>query len=195
MTQNMRDRVMNKFRQSGLEFLVATDVAARGIDVDDVEVVFNYDLPYDVEDYVHRIGRTGRVGRSGRAISLVPVHELFQIRNIERFTNTRILQGKVPTVDEVAEARENVFVDKLLSVLTSGAYDYEHLLEKLMQDGFSSTDVASALIHQLQSGEAAKTAPHTEDYDRPQRDEPMPKRAGDPPGACALPRRPPWSFR
>ncbi len=179
MTQNMRDRVMNKFRQSGLEFLVATDVAARGIDVDDVEVVFNYDLPYDVEDYVHRIGRTGRVGRSGRAISLVPFRELFQIRNIERFTNARILRGKVPTVDEVAEARENVFVDKLRTVLTSGAYkNYEHLLEKLMQDGFSSTDVASALIHQLQSGEAAKTAPHTEDYDRPQRDE-RPERAGD----------------
>ena len=72
MTQNMRDRVMNKFRKSGLEFLVATDVAARGIDVDDVEVVFNYDLPYDPEDYVHRIGRTGRAGKSGKAISLVP---------------------------------------------------------------------------------------------------------------------------
>src|SRR6266496_2380495 len=71
MTQAMRDPVMNKFRKSGLEFLVATDVAARGIDVDDVEVVFNYDLPYDVEDYVHRIGRTGRAGRSGRAISFV----------------------------------------------------------------------------------------------------------------------------
>ena len=65
MTQMMRDRVMHKFRKSGLEFLVATDVAARGLDVDDVEVVFNYDLPYDGEDYVHRIGRTGRKGRSG----------------------------------------------------------------------------------------------------------------------------------
>ena len=70
MTQAMRDRVMNKFRKSGLEFLVATDIAARGIDVDDIQVVFNYDLPYDGEDYVHRIGRTGRAGRSGRAISL-----------------------------------------------------------------------------------------------------------------------------
>ena len=81
----MRDRVMNKFRKSGLEFLVATDVAARGIDVDDVQVVFNYDLPYDGEDYVHRIGRTGRAGRSGRAISFVSGRELFQIRNIERY--------------------------------------------------------------------------------------------------------------
>jgi ATP-dependent RNA helicase DeaD len=172
MTQNMRDRVMNKFRQSGLEFLVATDVAARGIDVDDVEVVFNYDLPYDVEDYVHRIGRTGRVGRSGRAISLVPYRELFQIRNIERFTNARIQRGKIPTVDEVAEARENVFLDKLRAQLTSGEFtNYEHLLERLLQEGFSSTDIASALIHQLQSGEAAKATPHPEGYERPPRDE------------------------
>src|SRR4029078_12847212 len=90
MSQNMRNRVMNKFRRSGLEFLVATDVAARGIDVEDIEVVFNYDLPYDGEDYVHRIGRTGRQGRSGRAISFASGREVFQIRNIERDTNMRI---------------------------------------------------------------------------------------------------------
>src|SRR5208283_288634 len=113
MTQNMRDRVMNKFRQSGLEFLVATDVAARGIDVDDVQVVFNYDLPYDSEDYVHRIGRTGRKGLSGRAISFVSGRELFQIRNIERYANARIHRARVPTEAEVEEARENVFIDKL----------------------------------------------------------------------------------
>jgi len=172
MTQHMRDRVMNKFRQSGLEFLVATDIAARGIDVDDVEVVFNYDLPYDPEDYVHRIGRTGRAGRSGRAISLVPFRELFQIRNIERFTNVRIQRGKIPTVDEVAEARENVFIDKLRAMLTTGGFpSYEHVLERLVEDGFNSTDIASALIHQLQNGEAAKGAKSTEEYDRPQREE------------------------
>src|ERR1700742_3106363 len=105
MNQAQRDRVMNKFRKSGLEFLVATDIAARGIDVDDVEVVFNYDLPYDVEDYVHRIGRTGRAGRSGRAISFVAGREMFQIYNIERYTKTKIQRGKPPTVDEVQDAR------------------------------------------------------------------------------------------
>src|SRR4051795_563078 len=109
MSQNMRDRVMNKFRRSNLEFLVATDVAARGIDVEDVEVVFNYDLPYDGEDYVHRIGRTGRKGSSGRAISFASGREIFQIRNIERYTNVRIQRGKPPTVGEVEEARANVF--------------------------------------------------------------------------------------
>jgi ATP-dependent RNA helicase DeaD len=172
MTQAMRDRVMNKFRKSGLEFLVATDVAARGIDVDDVEVVFNYDLPYDPEDYVHRIGRTGRQGKSGKAISLVPFRELFQIRNIERFANVRIQRGKIPTENEVAEARENVFTDKLRALLTSGEFPkQERLVEQLVEEGFNHTDIVSALIHQLQSGEAAKAAPKTEEYDRPQREE------------------------
>ncbi|MGC3960197.1 MAG: C-terminal helicase domain-containing protein [Verrucomicrobiota bacterium] len=99
---------MNKFRKSGMEFLVATDIAARGIDVDDVQVVFNYDLPYDVEDYVHRIGRTGRAGRSGRAIAFVSGREMFQIRNIERYTNKRIQRARIPTQTEVEDARENV---------------------------------------------------------------------------------------
>jgi ATP-dependent RNA helicase DeaD len=171
MTQAMRDRVMNKFRKSGLEFLVATDIAARGIDVDDVQVVFNYDLPYDPEDYVHRIGRTGRAGRSGRAISLVPGRELFQIRNIERFTNVRIQRGKIPTADEVVEARENVFTEKLRALLNGEFEKHDRLVERLLEEGFSSTDIASALIHLLKSGEAAKPAPKVESYDRPEREE------------------------
>src|SRR3989440_7471782 len=117
MNQAQRDRVMMKFRKSGLEFLVATDVAARGIDVDDVEVVFNYDLPYDGEDYVHRIGRTGRKGRSGRAISFASGREVFQIRNIERYTNVRIQRAKAPTAGEVEEARTGAFLDKLRAIL------------------------------------------------------------------------------
>src|SRR5688572_11900945 len=154
MSQALRDRVMNKFRKSGLEFLVATDVAARGIDVDDVQVVFNYDLPYDAEDYVHRIGRTGRAGRSGRAISFVAGREVFQIRNIERFTNTRIHRAKVPTPGEVEEARASAFLDKLRATLQSGDFKrQDHLVEVLLEEGFSSTDIASALMHQLQ-GEA-----------------------------------------
>src|SRR5437762_6812149 len=107
MNQVQRDRVMNRFRKSGLEFLVATDVAARGIDVDDVQVVFNYDLPYDVEDYVHRIGRTGRKGRSGRAISFASGREVFQIRNIERYTNVRIHRAKPPIAGVLDEERAN----------------------------------------------------------------------------------------
>src|SRR2546421_4404763 len=156
MNQAQRDRVMMKFRKSGLEFLVATDVAARGIDVDDVEVVFNYDLPYDGEDYVHRIGRTGRKGKAGRAISFASGREVFQIRNIERYTNTRIHRAKAPTAGEVQEARANVFLDKIRATLKSGDFKRQDgLIERLLEEGFSTTDIASALLHQLQSAAGA----------------------------------------
>ncbi|MDB6032752.1 MAG: cshA [Verrucomicrobiales bacterium] len=174
MNQNMRDRVMNKFRKSGLEFLVATDVAARGIDVDDVQVVFNYDLPYDPEDYVHRIGRTGRAGRSGRAISFVAGRELFQISHIERFTRMRIQRGKIPTVDEVEEARASATLQKLRDTLQKGEFKkQDHLISRLLEEGFSSTDIAAALLHHLQASETLTPA-------RPQREEEIPARREPP---------------
>ena len=178
MTQAQRDRVMNKFRKSGLEFLVATDIAARGIDVDDIQVVFNYDLPYDGEDYVHRIGRTGRAGRAGRAITFVSGRELFQIRNIERYTNTRIQRARIPTEAEVGEARENVFLGKLRATLQSGEYQkQDHLIERLLEEGFSSTDLVSALIQLLKGGEETPArAPRTEEYERPDRTDRPPER-------------------
>jgi ATP-dependent RNA helicase DeaD len=174
MTQMMRDRVMQKFRKSGLEFLVATDVAARGIDVDDVEVVFNYDLPYDGEDYVHRIGRTGRKGRSGRAISFASGREVFQIRNIERYTNMRIQRGQPPTANEVEEARAMVFLDKLRATLKGGEYKrHDRLIERLLEEGFASTDIASALIHHLQGGDAAPAKPAPRPEERPRAEHPQ----------------------
>ena len=158
MTQAMRERVMNKFRKSGLEFLVATDVAARGIDVDDVQVVFNYDLPYDPEDYVHRIGRTGRAGRSGMAISFVSGRELFQIQQIERYTKMRIPRAKPPTAAEVEEARANVFLDKLRTTLQNGDFKHQdQMIERLLEEGFTSTDIISAVIHHLQLADSAPT--------------------------------------
>jgi ATP-dependent RNA helicase DeaD len=136
-------------------------------------VVFNYDLPYDGEDYVHRIGRTGRAGKTGRAITFVSGRELFQIRNIERYTNTRIQRAKIPTVDEVHEVRASLFLDKLRATLTSGEYKkQDHLIERLLEEGFNSTDIASALIHHLQVGDAApaKPAPREEaKFERPER--------------------------
>jgi ATP-dependent RNA helicase DeaD len=159
MSQAMRDRVMNKFRRSNLEFLVATDVAARGIDVENVEVVFNYDLPYDVEDYIHRIGRTGRAGRSGRAISFVAGRELFQINHIERHTKTRIHRAKPPSPTEVEEARAGALISSLRETLRTGHFrKYDHLLEILLEEGFSSTDISSALIHRLQDGQSKSAA-------------------------------------
>ena len=185
MTQAMRDRVMNRFRKSGLEFLVATDVAARGIDVEDIEVVFNYDLPYDGEDYVHRIGRTGRQGRSGRAISFASGREVFQIRNIERYTNTKIHRGRPPTVVEVEEARANAVLDKIRATLRSGEYKrQDQLIERLLEEGFSSTDIASALLHHLQGGQdgAGQGAAPKElpvERDRPERRDRRRERFGD----------------
>jgi ATP-dependent RNA helicase DeaD len=181
MSQMMRDRVMNKFRKSGLEFLVATDVAARGIDVDDVEVVFNYDLPYDAEDYVHRIGRTGRQGREGRAISFVSGREVFQIRNIERYTNMRIQRGKPPTLDEVEEARENVVLDKVREALKAGDFKrQDHMIERLLEEGFSSTDISSALLFLLQGGDAPReAAPAPKFEDRMERREPPSRDRGE----------------
>jgi len=158
MSQAMRDRVMNKFRKSGLEFLVATDVAARGIDVDDVQVVFNFDLPYDAQDYVHRIGRTGRAGRSGLAVSFVSGREIFLIQQIERFTRMKIRRAKIPTPAEVETARQTAIIDKLRKTLQAGEFKrQDHLIERLLEEGFNSTDIASALLHHLQLGEGGST--------------------------------------
>ena len=143
MTQMMRDRVMNKFRKSGLEFLVATDVAARGIDVENIEVVFNYDLPYDGEDYVHRIGRTGRQGRSGRAISFASGREVFQIRAIERYVNTRIHRARRPPWMRWRRRAPMWCSTRFARTLKSGEYQdgRTRSIERLLEEGFSSTEL------------------------------------------------------
>ena len=159
MAQAARDRVMKKFRTGGLEFLVATDVAARGIDVDDVQVVFNFDLPYDAEDYVHRIGRTGRAGRSGIAITFVSGREFFLIREIERFTKQRIRRGEIPSQSEIERVREDQLIGRLRTVLAAGGFPRrEHLIEALLEEGFDSVAIAGAAIHLLTGGETAEAA-------------------------------------
>ena len=165
MPQASRDRVMNKFRSGGLRFLVATDVAARGIDVDDIQVVFNFDLPYDAEDYVHRIGRTGRAGRSGIGISFASGREVFVIRDIERFTRQRIRRGEIPSTNEIEDARRDQFLKSLRETLQAGDFrHYDHVIEALLEEGFDSLDVTSAAIHRLiskpsdESSKAAKPA-------------------------------------
>ena len=148
MTQAMRERVMAKFRRRAIEFLVATDVAARGLDVDDIEVVFNYDLPHDGEDYVHRIGRTGRAGRKGRAITFVAGREIYKLQNIIRFTKGRIRRERIPSEDEVEQKRESAFFESLAEILRVGEYQrHDALIEQLLDDGYTATDIASALIH------------------------------------------------
>ena len=173
MSQAQRDRVMNKFRSGGLEFLVATDVAARGIDVDNVEVVFNFDLPWDEEDYVHRIGRTGRAGKSGRAFSLIAGREIYKLESIERYTRTKIARQQVPSLDEVEEKRTNLFFERIRSALQSGAFEKEsRIVNRLLEQGFSSTDIACAVIHELRGEDSRPAETRQPDLPaRPQRDE------------------------
>ena len=163
MAQAARDRVMKKFRSGGLEFLVATDVAARGIDVDDIQVVFNYDLPYDVEDYVHRIGRTGRAGRSGLAITFVSGREFFLVRQIENFTRQRLRSGQIPSEGEIERAKENQLLQRVRTTLQSGEFPRrDHFIETLLEEGFDSVAIASASLHLLTGGaepEPAKSEP------------------------------------
>ena len=110
LKQTQRDIVMDKFRNGTIDILVATDVAARGIDVDDVEAVFNYDLPQDEEYYVHRIGRTGRAGRSGISFSFVFGKEMRKMRDIERYTKTKLIKHDIPSVADVEEKKVNTFL-------------------------------------------------------------------------------------
>ena len=170
MTQAMRERVIAKFRKRGIEFLVATDVAARGLDVDDIEVVFNYDLPHDGDDYIHRIGRTGRAGRSGRAISFVSGRELYKMQNIVRSTRAKIRRERIPSEEEVEEKRANSFYDSLRQTLEDGRYERQDaLISRLLDQGFVATDIASALIH-LFTSEQTAAAPRDERPAPPRRD-------------------------
>jgi ATP-dependent RNA helicase DeaD len=147
MSQNQRDRVMNKFRKGQIEILVATDVAARGIDVDDVEAVFNYDVPNNEEYYVHRIGRTGRAGRKGQAFTFVSGKEIYQLRDIQRYTKVRIEQQKIPSIREVEEVKRDMFLERLRKEMDDGDIDREiHLIERLMEEDYSSVDIAAALL-------------------------------------------------
>ncbi len=154
ITQAQRTRVMDKFRRRGFEFLVATDVAARGLDVDDLEVVFNFDLPNDAEDYTHRIGRTGRAGKSGKAFTFVSGREIYGLQNMAHYGRLKIRRENVPSLDQVEEARENVFFEKLRGVLTAGTYrKQDRFIDRLLEQGFASTDIVSALIHMMHGGD------------------------------------------
>ena len=156
ITQAQRDRVMDKFRRRGFEFLVATDVAARGLDVDDLEVVINFDLPNDAEDYTHRIGRTGRAGRKGQAFTFVSGQEIYKLQSMVRWAKLNIRRGTIPSLDEVDEARTNVFFEKIRATLEAKQYKpHDRMIDRLLDEGFASTDICSVLIHMLQAGSSA----------------------------------------
>jgi ATP-dependent RNA helicase DeaD len=157
--QAQRNRVMEKFRRREFEFLIATDVAARGLDLDDLEVVFNYDLPNDAEDYTHRIGRTGRAGRSGRAFTFVCGQEVYKLQSMIRFGKLKMRRERIPSLDQVEEARDNVFFEKLRSTLDAGDFRrHDRMIDRLIEQGYQTTDISSALIHLLRGPEPAAPA-------------------------------------
>ena len=147
LKQSQRDNVMGKFRNGTIDILVATDVAARGLDVDDIDLVINYDFPQDDEYYVHRIGRTARAGRTGVALSFVVGRDKNKLRDIQRYTNTKIPRKDLPTLKDIEELTSLNLLDRVKDVINNEELGrYSKMVDLLMEDGFTSFDIAAALL-------------------------------------------------
>ncbi|AFM03450.1 DNA/RNA helicase, superfamily II [Bernardetia litoralis DSM 6794] len=152
LAQHQRNLVMNKFRHGRVQILVATDVAARGIDVDNVEAVINYDVPLDPEYYVHRIGRTGRAGNKGVSITFISGRrEVYRLNDIERYSKSRIPQGTIPTQQEVLAKKQLRFMENLKATINDEKKaeeleSYTALIEMLEIEGITSKQVAAAVL-------------------------------------------------
>jgi ATP-dependent RNA helicase DeaD len=176
ITQANRERVIKRFKDGSVELLVATDVAARGLDIDDVDIVFNYDLPYDPEDYVHRIGRTGRAGRSGKSVTFVYGRDIYRLEAIERYTRQVVKRMPIPSLEDVEGRKADKVFNQVRSSLETGAFKrHDDLVDRLLDAGHTPTDIASALFDLLGSDEGRegeKIAEDNEAFD------PNPKRKG-----------------
>ncbi len=148
LTQGQRDTVMNLFRSGRTSILIATDVAARGIDVSDVEAVFNYDVPEDIEYYVHRIGRTGRAGKTGRSFTLVVGREAYKIRDIERVCHTRIKERKVPNAADITARKAEKILREAAAVIENEDISRatEYILDAVALGQYSATQLAAAFM-------------------------------------------------
>lgn len=146
MPQNQRINTLKKFKDGTLDFLVATDVAARGIDVEDISIVINYDLPQDTESYVHRIGRTGRANKEGIAYSLVTPREYMMLKQIEKYTKSKIKRKEIPTVDEIFETKYKNIINTIKDSLEKEDYkDFIPVATELDEE-YNLVDVAAALM-------------------------------------------------
>lgn len=148
LSQNQRDTVMNLFRGGRADILIATDVAARGIDVDDVEAVFNFDVPEDIEYYVHRIGRTGRAGRTGRSFTFVVGREIYKLREIERTCKTKIKERNVPSAAEITTVKADKILNEALEVTENQNLEKMTAIveKKLETAGITATELAAAFL-------------------------------------------------
>jgi ATP-dependent RNA helicase DeaD len=163
MTQVQRLRAMERFKRNHTEILVATDVAARGLDINDIEAVFNYDMPQDEEYYVHRIGRTARAGKSGQAFSFVVGSEIHNLRSIEIYASTKVNHKKIPTVADIEGMKTSTFLEKAKAVIDAGDLErYEALIEPILEQDYTSLDVAAALLKMAMEEEAREYAKETD---------------------------------
>ncbi len=186
ITQQQRERTTRKFRDGKFDILVATDVAARGLDIDDVDAVFNYDIPQDPEDYVHRIGRTGRAGREGKAVSFVFGRDIYRLQNIEKYTSQKIERAKIPSQEEVEGKRADQLFDLVKSQLEKEyTRSYRHYIDRLLDDGHTATDIASSLFELLRDAvgrEGEKIAEDDPNYKPRDRKKPRNDRGDGPRG-------------
>jgi ATP-dependent RNA helicase DeaD len=173
MSQAERERVLRRFREGMADLLIATDVAARGLDIDNVTHVINYDVPYDVEQYIHRIGRTGRAGRSGDAITLIYHQEKRKLANIERMIGSRIQAARMPTVADIAARRRETFVEAIREALDSR--EFESMLPAVseLSETYDPLEVAAAAMQMLwkerhQSDHQPDEEEQFADYEQPE---------------------------
>jgi ATP-dependent RNA helicase DeaD len=168
ITQVNRERVIKRFKDGSVELLVATDVAARGLDIDDVDIVFNYDLPHDPEDYVHRIGRTGRAGRTGKSVTFVYGRDIYRLEAIERYTRQVVRRMQIPTMEDVEGRKADKVFNQVKSLLEAGNFKrHDALVDRLLDAGHTPTDIASALFNLLNKDDGSlgeKIAEDTEPY-------------------------------
>ncbi len=157
LEQEERERVMNRFRRNLIKVLVATDVAARGLDIDHISHVFNFDLPEDPEVYVHRIGRTGRAGKSGTALSLVTPNERWRLGRIEGFIKTSIARAALPTTEEIYARRDANLLERVAAGLTHGRLGQERALATTLVDaGYDLVEIAAAALRLARGGESQR---------------------------------------
>ncbi len=160
LSQEARERVLNRFRQGSLTALVATDVAARGLDIEDVSHIFNYDLPLDPELYVHRIGRTGRAGKTGIAISLLAPAEQRRLRRIEGYTRQKMTPAALPTVEQIQAHREGQLLQQMLVWLQRGRCRREReMAAELSAAGYDPLEVAAAALKLARAEEKQRPIP------------------------------------
>lgn len=146
MSQYQRNQVMRQFKNGQIELLVATDVAARGLDIENISHVINYDIPQDVEFYIHRIGRTGRAGRAGVAVTLVTPRDYRQLRLIENLTKTRIRREFVPSPADINERQKEGFKERLRHIIEEGKLGYYRSVVDPLLDDYDPVDIAAAAL-------------------------------------------------